>query len=49
MTQDEVYVLEPHPTRPDFLMSGAHDGNLFIWDLATSDILFQHHNNIEGG
>lgn len=45
--KDEVYVLEPHPTFPNILMSGAHDGNLIIWDMAKSRVLFQHHNSIE--
>jgi len=46
--KDEVYVLEPHPMLPTILMSGAHDGNLIIWDMEVNKILFQHHNNIDG-
>ena len=45
--KDEVYVLEPHPSFPNILMSGAHDGNLIIWDVSSSSVLFQHHNSIE--
>jgi len=46
--KDEVYVLEPHPMLPTILMSGAHDGNLMIWDMEMNKVLFKHHNNIDG-
>eukprot|EP00092_Neocalanus_flemingeri_P004293 GFUD01004614.1.p1 GENE.GFUD01004614.1~~GFUD01004614.1.p1 ORF type:complete len:2283 (-),score=565.95 GFUD01004614.1:61-6909(-) len=46
--KDEVYVLEPHPILPTILMSGAHDGNLIIWDMEVNKVIFQHHNNIDG-
>ena len=42
--QDEVYVLEPHPTLPDILMSGAHDGNVIIWNVTASNVIFKHCN-----
>ena len=45
---DEVYVLEPHPELPHILLSGAHDGNLIIWDLVQNTQLFRHHNIMEG-
>ena len=45
--KDEVYVLEPHPNFSNILMSGAHDGNLIIWDLNNTSVLFKHHNTIE--
>ena len=47
--KDEVYVLEPHPSLPDLLMSGAHDGFLIIWNIATNTTMFQHHNTVDGG
>ena len=46
--KDEVYVLEPHPIFSNILMSGAHDGNLVIWNIQTKSVIFQHHNNING-
>ena len=45
--QDEVYVLEPHPTLPDILMSGAHDGNVIIWNVTASNVIFKHCNKIQ--
>ena len=47
--QDEVYVLEPHPTLPDILMSGAHDGNVIIWNVSESHVLFKHNNKLTQG
>ena len=47
--QDEVYVLEPHPTLPDILMSGAHDGNVIIWNVSESHVLFKHNNRLTQG
>merc|ERR1719319_9885 len=46
--KDEVYVLEPHPSRPEFLLSGAHDGYLIIWDISTKEKLFQYFNSTDG-
>ena len=46
--KDEVYVLEPHPIFSNILMSGAHDGNLVIWNIENNSVIFQHHNNING-
>ena len=46
--KDEVYVLEPHPIFSNILMSGAHDGNLVIWNIDSNSVIFQHHNNING-
>ncbi|XP_023331466.1 bromodomain and WD repeat-containing protein 3 isoform X10 [Eurytemora carolleeae] len=46
--KDEVYVLEPHPTHPDILLSGAHDGSIIIWEISTKQILYKYNNNIEG-
>ena len=43
-----MYVLEPHPTHPDILLSGAHDGSIIIWEISTKQILYKYNNNIEG-
>jgi hypothetical protein len=47
-SQDEVYVLEPHPSESNILLSGAHDGRLIIWDMHNKTILAMHYNHIEG-
>jgi hypothetical protein len=43
-----VYVLEPHPSESNILLSGAHDGRLIIWDMHNKAILAMHYNHIEG-
>jgi len=45
---DEVYVLEPHPSYPDIIMSGAHDGSIIIWQISTNSVLFKYQNQING-
>jgi hypothetical protein len=47
-SEDEVYVLEPHPSESNILLSGAHDGRLIIWDMHNKAILAMHYNHIEG-
>ncbi|XP_038221099.1 PH-interacting protein [Zerene cesonia] len=46
--RDEAYVLEAHPFAPAVLLSAGHDGQLFVWDAASGEVLAQFHNVIEG-
>ncbi|GFT51026.1 PH-interacting protein, partial [Nephila pilipes] len=46
--EDEVFVLEPHPTDPRVFLSSGHDGRIILWDLITGTIIKNHFNLIEG-
>ncbi|XP_035213977.1 PH-interacting protein-like isoform X2 [Stegodyphus dumicola] len=46
--EDEVFVLEAHPTDPRVFLSSGHDGRIIIWDLITGTIIKNHFNLIEG-
>ncbi|CAK1554474.1 unnamed protein product [Leptosia nina] len=46
--RDEAYVLEAHPYLPGVLLSAGHDGQLFVWDATSGEILAQFHNVIDG-
>ncbi|XP_063632423.1 bromodomain and WD repeat-containing protein 3 [Cydia splendana] len=46
--KDEAYVLEAHPLLPGVLLSAGHDGQLFVWDASTGEILASFLNKIEG-
>ncbi|XP_048003913.1 bromodomain and WD repeat-containing protein 3-like [Leguminivora glycinivorella] len=46
--KDEAYVLEAHPFLPGVLLSAGHDGQLFVWDASTGEILATFLNKIEG-
>lgn len=45
--EDEIFVLEPHPTAWNLLLSSAHDGQIIIWNLETEKSLFRHKNMVE--
>ncbi|KAG8189872.1 hypothetical protein JTE90_023378 [Oedothorax gibbosus] len=46
--EDEVFVLEPHPTDSRVFLSSGHDGRIIIWDLVTGTIIKNYFNLIEG-
>lgn len=46
--QDEVFVLESHPCDPNVLLSAAHDGNMFIWNISTGQPIKKFQNLIDG-
>uniref|UniRef100_A0A6Q2WTL1 Bromo domain-containing protein n=1 Tax=Esox lucius TaxID=8010 RepID=A0A6Q2WTL1_ESOLU len=46
--EDEVFVLEPHPSDPRIMLSAGHDGNLFIWDIVRGTKTTHYFNMIEG-
>lgn len=46
--QDEVFVLESHPCDPYVLLSAAHDGNMFIWNISTGTQIKKFQNLIDG-
>ena len=46
--EDEVFVLESHPCDPYVLLSAAHDGNMFIWNIATGTQIKKFQNLIDG-
>ncbi|CAL1573733.1 unnamed protein product [Knipowitschia caucasica] len=45
---DEVYVLESHPSDPRILLSAGHDGNIYMWDLTKGVKIRNFFNMIEG-
>ncbi len=45
--EEEIFVLEPHPTAWNLLLSSAHDGQIMVWDLASGEYLFKHKNLVE--
>ncbi len=45
--EEEIFVLEPHPSAWNLLLSSAHDGQIMIWDLDTGRALFKHKNMVE--
>ncbi|KAL0973282.1 hypothetical protein UPYG_G00201390 [Umbra pygmaea] len=46
--EDEVFVLEPHPSDPRIMLSAGHDGNVFIWDIVRGTKTQHYFNMIEG-
>ncbi|KAJ7314520.1 Bromodomain and WD repeat-containing protein 3 [Desmophyllum pertusum] len=46
--QDEVFVLEAHPTDPHILLSAGHDGYVILWDLRTGEKITSFYNSLEG-
>lgn len=46
--QDEVFVLEAHPTDPHVLLSAGHDGYVILWDLRTGVKITSFYNSLEG-
>ncbi|KAF8777958.1 PH-interacting protein like [Argiope bruennichi] len=46
--EDEVFVLEPHPTDSRVFLSSGHDGRIILWDLISGTIIKNHFNLIEG-
>jgi len=46
--EDEVYVIETHPTDPRIFLSGGHDGKIFIWDLQQGKHIKMFDNTIYG-
>lgn len=45
--EDEIFVLEPHPTALNLLLTASHDGNIMVWDMNSSTCLYKHRNMIE--
>ncbi len=45
--EEEIFVLEPHPTSWNLLLSSAHDGQIRVWDLERGEALFKHKNIVE--
>lgn len=45
---DEVFVIETHPTDPRIFLSGGHDGKIFLWDLSTGKQIKKFYNGITG-
>lgn len=45
---DEVFVIESHPTDPRIFLSGGHDGKIFLWDLETGKHIKMFFNQITG-
>lgn len=45
---DEVFVIETHPTDPRLFLSGGHDGKIFLWDLSTGKHIKMFFNQITG-
>ncbi|XP_073258237.1 PH-interacting protein-like [Porites lutea] len=46
--QDEVFVLEAHPTDPRILLSAGHDGYVILWDLRIGEKITSFYNSLEG-
>lgn len=46
--QDEVFVLEAHPTDPHILLSAGHDGYVILWDLRIGEKIVSFYNSLEG-
>lgn len=46
--QDEVFVLEAHPTDPHILLSAGHDGYVILWDLRIGEKITSFYNSLEG-
>ncbi|XP_006815970.1 PH-interacting protein-like [Saccoglossus kowalevskii] len=45
---DEIFVLEPHPTDPRIFLSAGHDGHVILWDLCIGAQIKSFFNLIEG-
>ena len=46
--EQEVFVIEGHPTDPRIFLSGGHEGAINIWDVITGQNLQTFFNAIEG-
>lgn len=42
--EDEVFVLEAHPTDSRVFLSSGHDGRIILWDLVSGSIVKNHFN-----
>ncbi|XP_063812654.1 bromodomain and WD repeat-containing protein 1 isoform X2 [Pseudophryne corroboree] len=45
---DDIYVLEPHPSDSRVMLSAGHDGNTFLWDIIDGTKLMHSFNAIHG-
>ncbi|XP_076372727.1 bromodomain and WD repeat-containing protein 3-like isoform X2 [Tachypleus tridentatus] len=46
--EDEVFVLETHPTDTRILLSAGHDGRIVLWDIISGVMIKSFFNTIEG-
>ncbi|XP_013776730.1 bromodomain and WD repeat-containing protein 3-like [Limulus polyphemus] len=46
--EDEVFVLETHPTDTRILLSAGHDGRIVLWDIISGVVIKSFFNTIEG-
>ncbi|KAG8591030.1 hypothetical protein GDO81_007020 [Engystomops pustulosus] len=45
---NDIYVLEPHPSDSRIMLSAGHDGNIFLWDIISGTKVMHCFNLIEG-
>jgi WD40 repeat protein len=44
--QDEIFIIEAHPTNPQLLLTAGHDGYIILWNLTVGKVVKKFYNSV---